>query len=149
MIKNHLIYWQTKPIDEVLQYAKYCTDEIELKHKKLKEKAMVMQIKAAQTGMQGTFSTTATTAAAGKHGISAPDERCAGQSHRSCVDLVGDAGKFQSHGRRCIDLSSQEVGLRHSGSAMHRSSGPCVKVTVATLALSRSLLREPGSVVPV
>ncbi|KAJ1117736.1 hypothetical protein NDU88_005933 [Pleurodeles waltl] len=31
MIKNHLICWQAKPIDEVLQYAKYCSDEIELK----------------------------------------------------------------------------------------------------------------------
>ncbi|KAJ1089318.1 hypothetical protein NDU88_002469 [Pleurodeles waltl] len=55
MIKSHLICWQAKPIDEVLQYAKYCSDEIELKQKKLKEKAMVMQIKAAQTGVQGTF----------------------------------------------------------------------------------------------
>ncbi|KAJ1206785.1 hypothetical protein NDU88_002183 [Pleurodeles waltl] len=53
MIKNHLICWQAKPIDEVLQYAKYCSDEIELKQKKLKEKPMVMQIKAAQTGAQG------------------------------------------------------------------------------------------------
>ncbi|KAJ1096088.1 hypothetical protein NDU88_001234 [Pleurodeles waltl] len=42
-----------KLIDEVLQYAKYCNDEIELKQKKLKEKAMVMQIKAAQSGVQG------------------------------------------------------------------------------------------------
>ncbi|KAJ1089609.1 hypothetical protein NDU88_002760 [Pleurodeles waltl] len=47
MIKNHLICWQAKPIVEVLQYAKYCSDEIELK-----EKVMVMQIKAAQSGMQ-------------------------------------------------------------------------------------------------
>ncbi|KAJ1084706.1 hypothetical protein NDU88_004852 [Pleurodeles waltl] len=53
MIKNHLICWQAKPIDEVLQYAKYCSDEIELKQRKLKEKVMVMQIKAAQAGMQG------------------------------------------------------------------------------------------------
>ncbi|KAJ1124395.1 hypothetical protein NDU88_002856 [Pleurodeles waltl] len=53
MIKNHLICWQAKPIDEVLQYAKYCSDEIELKQSKLKEKVMVMQIKAAQAGMQG------------------------------------------------------------------------------------------------
>ncbi|KAJ1116417.1 hypothetical protein NDU88_004629, partial [Pleurodeles waltl] len=55
MIKSHLICWQAKPIDEVLRYAKYCSDEIELKPKKLKEKAMVMQIKAAQTGVQGNF----------------------------------------------------------------------------------------------
>ncbi|KAJ1218507.1 hypothetical protein NDU88_006085 [Pleurodeles waltl] len=55
MIKSHLICWQAKPIDEVLQYAKYYSDEIELKQRKLKEKAMVMQIKAAQTGMQGNF----------------------------------------------------------------------------------------------
>ncbi|KAJ1205910.1 hypothetical protein NDU88_001331 [Pleurodeles waltl] len=53
MIKNHLICWQAKPIDEVLQYAKYCSDEIELKQRKLKEVVMVMQIKAAQAGMQG------------------------------------------------------------------------------------------------
>ncbi|KAJ1081354.1 hypothetical protein NDU88_001536 [Pleurodeles waltl] len=53
MIKSHFICWQARPIDEVLQYAKYCSDEIELKQRKLKEKAMVMQIKAAQTGMQG------------------------------------------------------------------------------------------------
>ncbi|KAJ1140781.1 hypothetical protein NDU88_007119 [Pleurodeles waltl] len=53
MIKNHLIFWQAKLIDEVLQYAKYCSDEIELKQQKLKEKVMVMQIKAAQAGMQG------------------------------------------------------------------------------------------------
>ncbi|KAJ1174604.1 hypothetical protein NDU88_006424 [Pleurodeles waltl] len=52
MIKNHLICWQAKPIDEVLQYAKYCSDEIKLKQRKLKEKVMVMQIKAAQAGMQ-------------------------------------------------------------------------------------------------
>ncbi|KAJ1144814.1 hypothetical protein NDU88_011108 [Pleurodeles waltl] len=58
MIKSHLICWPTKQIDEVLQYAKYCNDEIELKQKKLKEKAMVMQIKAAQTGVQGAFSAT-------------------------------------------------------------------------------------------
>ncbi|KAJ1192517.1 hypothetical protein NDU88_001824 [Pleurodeles waltl] len=49
------ICWQATPIDEVLQYAKYYSDEIELKQKKLKEKAMVMQIKAAQTGGQGHF----------------------------------------------------------------------------------------------
>ncbi|KAJ1153431.1 hypothetical protein NDU88_006190 [Pleurodeles waltl] len=55
MIKSHLICWQAKPIDEVLQYAKYCSDEIGLKQKKLKEKAMVMQIKAAQKGVQGNF----------------------------------------------------------------------------------------------
>ncbi|KAJ1193435.1 hypothetical protein NDU88_002733 [Pleurodeles waltl] len=53
MIKNHLICWQVKPIDEVLQYAKYCSDEMELMQRKLKEKVMVMQIKAAQAGMQG------------------------------------------------------------------------------------------------
>ncbi|KAJ1199065.1 hypothetical protein NDU88_002903 [Pleurodeles waltl] len=53
MIKNHLICWQAKPIDEVLQYAKYCSDEIELKQRKLKEKVMVMQIRVAQAGMQG------------------------------------------------------------------------------------------------
>ncbi|KAJ1162580.1 hypothetical protein NDU88_003048 [Pleurodeles waltl] len=55
MIKSHLICWQAKPIDEVLRYARFCTDEIELKQRKLKEKAMVMQIKAVQTGMQGNF----------------------------------------------------------------------------------------------
>ncbi|KAJ1182383.1 hypothetical protein NDU88_007575 [Pleurodeles waltl] len=54
MIKSHLICWQAKPIAKVLQYAKYCSDEIELKQK-LKEKAMVLQIKAAQTGVQGRF----------------------------------------------------------------------------------------------
>ncbi|KAJ1119866.1 hypothetical protein NDU88_008051 [Pleurodeles waltl] len=53
MIKSHLICWQSKPIDEVLNYAKYCSDEIEVKQKRLKEKVMVMQLKAAQTGLQG------------------------------------------------------------------------------------------------
>ncbi|KAJ1123875.1 hypothetical protein NDU88_002342 [Pleurodeles waltl] len=53
MIKSYLISWQSKLTNEGLQYAKYCSDEIELKQKKLKEKAMVMQIKAAQTGVQG------------------------------------------------------------------------------------------------
>ncbi|KAJ1124958.1 hypothetical protein NDU88_003401 [Pleurodeles waltl] len=53
MIKSHLICWQSKPIDEVLTYAKYCSDEIEVKQKRLKEKVMVMQLKAAQTGLQG------------------------------------------------------------------------------------------------
>ncbi|KAJ1217589.1 hypothetical protein NDU88_005183 [Pleurodeles waltl] len=53
MIKNHLICWQAEPIDEVLQYAKYCSDKIELKQRKLKEKVMVMQIKAEQAEMQG------------------------------------------------------------------------------------------------
>ncbi|KAJ1172665.1 hypothetical protein NDU88_004509 [Pleurodeles waltl] len=53
IIKSHLIFWQAKPIDEVLQYAKYCSDETELKQKKLKEKARLMQIKAAQNGLQG------------------------------------------------------------------------------------------------
>ncbi|KAJ1156041.1 hypothetical protein NDU88_008766 [Pleurodeles waltl] len=66
MIKNHLICWQAKPNDEVLQYAKYCSDEIELKQKKLKEKVMVMQIRAEQAGIQGKWSsaddTTTTTA---------------------------------------------------------------------------------------
>ncbi|KAJ1117546.1 hypothetical protein NDU88_005745 [Pleurodeles waltl] len=53
MIKSHLICWQSKPIDEVLNYAKYCSDEIEVKQKRLKEKVMMMQLKAAQTGLQG------------------------------------------------------------------------------------------------
>ncbi|KAJ1101752.1 hypothetical protein NDU88_006816 [Pleurodeles waltl] len=53
MIKMHLICWQSKSIDEVLNYAKYCSDEIETKQKRLKEKVMVMQIRAAQTGLQG------------------------------------------------------------------------------------------------
>ncbi|KAJ1177284.1 hypothetical protein NDU88_002545 [Pleurodeles waltl] len=53
MIKNHLICWQVKPNDEVLQSAKYCSDEIELKQRKLKVTVMVMQIRAAQAGMQG------------------------------------------------------------------------------------------------
>ncbi|KAJ1093264.1 hypothetical protein NDU88_006369 [Pleurodeles waltl] len=53
MIKSHLIYWQSKSIDEVLNYAKYCSDEIETKQKRLKEKVMVMQLRAAQTGLQG------------------------------------------------------------------------------------------------
>ncbi|KAJ1168883.1 hypothetical protein NDU88_000795 [Pleurodeles waltl] len=53
MIKTHLICWQSKPIDEVLNYAKYCSDEIEVKQKRVKEKVMVMQLKAAQTGLQG------------------------------------------------------------------------------------------------
>ncbi|KAJ1149852.1 hypothetical protein NDU88_002652 [Pleurodeles waltl] len=52
MINSHLICWQAKPTDEVLQYAKYCSDKIELKQK-LKEKSMVMQVKAAQNGVQG------------------------------------------------------------------------------------------------
>ncbi|KAJ1216468.1 hypothetical protein NDU88_004069 [Pleurodeles waltl] len=47
------LYARAKPIDEVLQYAKYCSDEIELKQRKLKEKVMVKQIKASQAGMQG------------------------------------------------------------------------------------------------
>ncbi|KAJ1150858.1 hypothetical protein NDU88_003646, partial [Pleurodeles waltl] len=42
---------KAKPIDEVLQYAKYCGDKIKLKQRKFKEKAMLMQIKAPQTGM--------------------------------------------------------------------------------------------------
>ncbi|KAJ1175251.1 hypothetical protein NDU88_000539 [Pleurodeles waltl] len=53
MIKSHLICWQSKSIDEVLNYAKYCSDEIETKQKRLKEKVMVMQLRAAQTGLQG------------------------------------------------------------------------------------------------
>ncbi|KAJ1167753.1 hypothetical protein NDU88_008142 [Pleurodeles waltl] len=53
MIKTHLICWQSKSIDEVLNYAKYCSDEIETKQKRLKEKVMVMQLRAAQTGLQG------------------------------------------------------------------------------------------------
>ncbi|KAJ1173703.1 hypothetical protein NDU88_005529 [Pleurodeles waltl] len=55
IIKINLIVRQAKPIDEVSQYAKHCSDQIKMKQRKLKEKAMVMQIKAAQTGMQGTF----------------------------------------------------------------------------------------------
>ncbi|KAJ1152200.1 hypothetical protein NDU88_004977 [Pleurodeles waltl] len=55
MIKSHLICRQAKPIDEVLQYAKYCIDEIEFRQRKMKEKVMLMQIKEAQTGMQGHF----------------------------------------------------------------------------------------------
>ncbi|KAJ1208276.1 hypothetical protein NDU88_003662 [Pleurodeles waltl] len=50
---SNLVVPQAKPIDDVLQCAKYCSDEFELKQKKLKEKAMVMQIKAAQSGLQG------------------------------------------------------------------------------------------------
>ncbi|KAJ1157649.1 hypothetical protein NDU88_010353 [Pleurodeles waltl] len=53
MIKMHLICWQSKSIDEVLNYAKYCSDEIETKQKRLKEKVTVMQLRAAQTGLQG------------------------------------------------------------------------------------------------
>ncbi|KAJ1211302.1 hypothetical protein NDU88_006663 [Pleurodeles waltl] len=56
MITSHLICWQEKlQIDEVLQYAKCCSDEIELKQRKIKEKAMVMKIKVTQLGMQGSF----------------------------------------------------------------------------------------------
>ncbi|XP_069098220.1 olfactory receptor 5V1-like [Pleurodeles waltl] len=44
-----------KPIYEVLHYSKYCSDEIELKQRKLKVEVMVIQIKAAQTGVQGSF----------------------------------------------------------------------------------------------
>lgn len=50
-------------MDEILRYAKYCSDDIELRHKKLKEKLMWAQMKAAQksgnfvdysqTGFQG------------------------------------------------------------------------------------------------
>ncbi|KAJ1124310.1 hypothetical protein NDU88_002771 [Pleurodeles waltl] len=53
--KDRARFSSSKPIDEVLQYAKYCSDEFELKQEKLKEKVMVMQIKAAQTGVQGNF----------------------------------------------------------------------------------------------
>ncbi|KAJ1176374.1 hypothetical protein NDU88_001656 [Pleurodeles waltl] len=53
MIKMHLICWQSKSIDEVLNYAKYCSDEIETKQKRLKEQVMVIQVGAAQTGLQG------------------------------------------------------------------------------------------------
>ncbi|KAJ1139467.1 hypothetical protein NDU88_005839 [Pleurodeles waltl] len=38
MIKNHLICWQAKPIEEVLQYVKYYSDEVEKTQRKLKEK---------------------------------------------------------------------------------------------------------------
>ncbi|KAJ1098570.1 hypothetical protein NDU88_003678 [Pleurodeles waltl] len=87
MIKNHLISWQAKPIDEVLQYAKYCSDEIELKQRKLKEKVMVMQIKAVQAGMQGCRdagkrSTTDGTTATMKQNVSDANERQ--RSRRIC-----------------------------------------------------------------
>ncbi|KAJ1153943.1 hypothetical protein NDU88_006701 [Pleurodeles waltl] len=66
MIKSNLIWWQAKPIDEVLQYAKYCSDEIELKQKKLKEKAM-------RGGKELYAKVTA--AVVVKHDVSTPDER--------------------------------------------------------------------------
>ncbi|KAJ1131155.1 hypothetical protein NDU88_009498 [Pleurodeles waltl] len=62
----------------------------------------------------------------------------------SCSNPVGDAGKFLLHGRRCIDYSSQEVGLRRSVLAMRRSSGPCDEFPVAMLALRSSPVGETG-----
>ncbi|KAJ1128753.1 hypothetical protein NDU88_007128 [Pleurodeles waltl] len=72
MIKSHLICWQAKPIDEVLQYAKYCSDEIELKQRRLKEKTMVMQIKAAPSGR---LVTTDGATAARKRDVSGASEK--------------------------------------------------------------------------
>lgn len=42
MIQQHLIFWQSRDIDELLIFARYCSDEIDLKHKKLKDKLMLV-----------------------------------------------------------------------------------------------------------
>lgn len=47
MIKQHMLFWQNKPIDEVLRYAKYCSDDIEA-HRQLKERTMWAQVKMAK-----------------------------------------------------------------------------------------------------
>ena len=59
-IQQIVICWQSKPLDEILRYAKYCSDDLESRQKKLKEKFMVAQTKLAQGnlmrnsgGMQG------------------------------------------------------------------------------------------------
>lgn len=48
MIKRHSLCWQNKPIDEVLRLAKYCSDEIEAKHRQLEERTMWDQVKLAE-----------------------------------------------------------------------------------------------------
>ncbi|XP_078521675.1 uncharacterized protein LOC144790911 [Lissotriton helveticus] len=53
MIQQHLICWQNKPLDEILRYARYCSDEIDLKTKKLKDKLMLVQMQAGGQGQSG------------------------------------------------------------------------------------------------
>ncbi|XP_078518138.1 uncharacterized protein LOC144782663 [Lissotriton helveticus] len=47
-IKDNKICWQSKKMDEVLRYAKYCEDEMADKRKALKEKVMWAQVKLAE-----------------------------------------------------------------------------------------------------
>ncbi|XP_078524946.1 uncharacterized protein LOC144798040 [Lissotriton helveticus] len=53
MIQQHLICWQNKPLDEILRYARYCSDEIDSKTKKLKDKLMLVQMQAGGQGQSG------------------------------------------------------------------------------------------------
>lgn len=43
-----MLCWQNKTVDEVLRYAKYCSDDIYARHRKLKEKIMWAQVKVAE-----------------------------------------------------------------------------------------------------
>ena len=47
-IQQNVNCWQTKTLDEILRYVKYCSDEMESRQKKLKEKYMIAQTKLAQ-----------------------------------------------------------------------------------------------------
>ena len=42
-LQNSVIAWQTKPVDEILQLAKYCSDTQEANHQGLKDRFMISQ----------------------------------------------------------------------------------------------------------
>ncbi|KAJ1181135.1 hypothetical protein NDU88_006345 [Pleurodeles waltl] len=78
----------------------------------------------------------------------------AGRSHRSCVDPVGDVGKFLLHGRRCINSSSQEAGCVALAQQCVNPVGHASKFQLQCwrcidLTLRRSPVGEPGCVVSV
>ena len=54
-IQQNVICWQSKSLDEILKYAKYCSDSIDAKLKKIKEKYMLVHTKLDQRVEQRFF----------------------------------------------------------------------------------------------
>ena len=50
-IQQSVICWQSKLLDEILRYAKYWSDDLETRQKKLKERFMVEQTPLAQRSL--------------------------------------------------------------------------------------------------
>ena len=84
-IERNVVCWQSKPLDELLRYANYYSDEEEARKRQLKEKHMIAQTKLAQgtyTKIQGVTQQSVTNAngAARGRGVNASKSETAGMS---------------------------------------------------------------------